>query len=206
MWREPLGDASFYSPSEVLQEVHTDLIFLSTISLFTEQNVISFPERCHFSLLDQMPVLAQLINSSLLWKDKVLPYTNACTHIHMWFHEPEACSMASQADLFEAVIARLLPAVWSSRTPCEWVDRVQLEKLSPLCFAELLLTGSAPLWYCNTRVSGILQSGRGGTRAVMTCLAVEPFELTFFTGLCIVHRSLDFMSVFLGRNILYLSC
>lgn len=115
--------------------------------------------------------------------------------------------MATQADLFEAVIARLLPAVWSSCIPCEWVDRVQLEKLSPLCFAELLLTGSAPLCYCNTRVSSILQSGREGSRAVTTCLAVEPFELTFLTGLCIVHRSLYFIFVFIGTNILYhLSC
>lgn len=33
LWRKPLVDASFFSPSEVLQEVHTDLIFLPMISL-----------------------------------------------------------------------------------------------------------------------------------------------------------------------------
>ena len=82
LWRDPLGDTSFYSPSEALQEVHTDLIFLSTISLLTELNIISFPERCQFSPLDQVPVLAQLINSPLLWKDKGLPYTNTHTHTH----------------------------------------------------------------------------------------------------------------------------
>lgn len=42
LWRKPLAGASFYSPSEGLQEVHTDLIFLSTISLLTELNIISW--------------------------------------------------------------------------------------------------------------------------------------------------------------------
>ena len=66
LWRDPLGDTSFCSPSEALQEVHTDLIFPYTISLLTELNIISFPERCQFSPLDQVSVLAQLINSPLL--------------------------------------------------------------------------------------------------------------------------------------------
>lgn len=42
LWRKPLVGAGFYSPSEVLQEVHTDLMFLSTISLLTELNIISW--------------------------------------------------------------------------------------------------------------------------------------------------------------------
>lgn len=52
--------------SEVLQEVHTGLIFLSIISPLAELNIISLPKRCQLSLLEQTPVLAQLINSPLL--------------------------------------------------------------------------------------------------------------------------------------------
>lgn len=85
LWREPLGDASFYCSSKVLQEVHTDLIFLSTISLLTELDIVSFPARCQFSPLEKVPVLAQLSNSSLLWKDKGLPYMHAHTCTHTWF-------------------------------------------------------------------------------------------------------------------------
>lgn len=90
LWRESLGDASFYSPSEVLQEVRTHLIFLSTIFLLTELNIISFPERCQFSPLNQVPVLAQLINSSLLWKDKGLLYPNTHTHAHTFVSQRPA--------------------------------------------------------------------------------------------------------------------
>lgn len=203
LWREPFGDASFYSPSKVLQEVHTDLIFLSTISL---NWTISFPERCQFSLLDQVPVLAQLINSSLLWKDKGHPYTN--THTVLWARD--LLSGHSGWSIWGCRCSLRSLAMWSCWLPCEWAVAVQgtdqLEKWSPLCFAGLLLSGSAPPCYCSTRGSGILQSGGEGSRAVTIYLAVEPFELSFFTGMCIVHWSLDFMSVCTGTNILHLSC
>lgn len=103
LWRETLADASFNRPCEVLQEVHTDSIVLSTTSSLTELNMISFPERCQFPLLDQVPVPAQLINSFLLWKDKGLPYAH--TNMHTGFFEPEIHSVATQANLFDAVVA-----------------------------------------------------------------------------------------------------
>lgn len=42
LWRKPLANSSFWSPYEVLQEIHTDLIFLSMISLLAELNIISW--------------------------------------------------------------------------------------------------------------------------------------------------------------------
>lgn len=74
------------------------------------------------------------------------------------------------------------------------------------CFAGLLLTGVASFCNFSRRDNAILQSVRAGNRAVKTHLAVELFELSFFTGMCILHRLLDFVSVWTGTNILHMNC
>lgn len=139
-----------------------------------------------------MPVLAQLINSSLLWKDKGVPYTN--THRVLWGRERLSSHLGWSIWGCHCSLCSL--ALWSCWLPCECAVAVQgmdqLEKWCSVCFAGLLLTGVASLCCYSRRDSAILQSVRAGSRTVTTYLPVELFELSFFTGMYILHWFLDF--------------